>query len=204
MSLFNRLMAGGAMIAALAGCTSLGQQEPQRYYVLEGPAGTAAPATKAAPRPATLLVAPATAASFYETQDIVFSRAPGLRAYYQYNSWAERPSRRITELVTERLERAALFKSVSTALSGVRGDLVLNLHLAEFYHDAAEAPGWARIALTAELLDPARRILLARRTFEQSAPAASHDAPGAVRAFNHALAALLDDLAGWLDASAPR
>ena len=202
MSLFRRLMAAGAMIATLGGCVSFGQQEPQRFYVLEAPARAAA--TKAAPRPTTLLVAPATAASFYETQDIVFSRARGMRAYYQYNSWAERPSRRITELVTGRLERAALFKSVSTALSGVRGDLVLNLHLAEFYHDAADSPGRARIALTAELLDPARWTLLARRTFEQSALAASHDAPGAVHAFNQALAALLDDLADWLDASAPR
>jgi cholesterol transport system auxiliary component len=202
MSLAKRSMAAGAVIAALAGCVSFGQQEPQRYYVLEAQAGAAA--TKAVLRPATLLVAPATAASFYETQDIVFSRAPGMRAYYQYNSWTERPSRRITELVTGRLERAALFKSVSTALGGVRGDLVLNLHLAEFYHDAADAPGRATIALTAELLDPARRTLLARRTFEQSAQAASHDAPGAVRAFNQALTALLDDLADWLDASAPR
>jgi len=81
---------------------------------------------------------------------------------------------------------------------------VLSLHLAELYHDAAEAPGRVRVVLAAELLDPARRTLLARRTFEQSAPAATYDAPGAVRAFNHALAAMLDDIAAWLDGAAPR
>ncbi len=196
------LAAAGAMAAALAGCISLGQQEPQRYHVLEAAAGGKPGA--AAPRPTTLLVAPATAPSFYETQDIVFSRAPGTRAYYQYHGWTERPSRRITELAMARLERARGFKTVAPALSGVRGDLLLSLHLAELYHDAAESPGHVRIVLAAELIDPARRTLLARRTFEQSAPAATYDAPGAVRAFNQAVAAVLDEMAAWIDGVAPR
>ena len=202
MSRLARLAAAGAMAAALAGCMSFGQQAPQRYYVLDAPGESTA--ARSAPRPSTLLVAPATASSFYEAQDIVYSRAPGVRAYYQYQSWTERPSRRITELVVTRLERAGQFKTVAPVLSGVRGDLVLSLHLAELYHDAAEAPGRVRVVLAAELLDPARRTLLARRTFEQSAPAATYDAPGAVRAFNHALAAMLDDIAAWLDGAAPR
>lgn len=197
------LAMAGAMAGALAGCMSFGQQAPQRFYVLDAPAAGST-AAGSAPRPSTLLVAPATAATFYETQDIVYSRAPGVRAYYQYHSWTERPSRRITELVVARLERAGQFKTVAPALSGVRGDLVLNLHLAELYHDAADAPGSARIELAAELIDPARRTLLARRTFERAAPAATHDAPGAVRALSQALAAILDDIAAWLDGAAPR
>jgi cholesterol transport system auxiliary component len=199
-----RLTAAAAMGATLAGCMSFGEQGPQRYYVLEAPAAGATAPAKTAPRAATLVVAPATASSFYETQDIVFSRAPGVRAYYQYHSWTERPSRRITEIVLTRLERAALFKSVAPALSALRGDLVLNLHLADFYHDAADAPGRVRITLAAELLDPVRRTLLARRTFEQSAPAESYDAGGAVRAFNAAVGAMLDEMTVWIDRVAPR
>jgi cholesterol transport system auxiliary component len=200
MMALARLAAAGAL-AALAACSTFGDQEAHRYHVLEAPAGGKA---AAAPRAATLLVAPATASSFYETQDIVYSRAPGTRAYYQYHGWTERPARRITELVVARLERAAQFKNVAPALSGVRGDLVLNLHLAELYHDALDAPGRVRVVLTAELLDPARRTLIARRTFEQSAPAATYDAPGAVRAFNQAVAAMLDEMAAWIDGVAPR
>jgi len=200
MTALARLAAAGAL-AALVGCSTLGEQEAQRYHVLEAPAGGKA---AAAPRAATLLVAPATASSFYETQDIVYSRAPGTRAYYQYHGWTERPSRRITELVVARLERAGQFETVAPALSGVRGDLVLNLPLAELYHDALDAPGRVRVVLAAELLDPARRTLIARRTFEQSAPAATYDAPGAVRAFNQAVAAMLDEMAAWIDGVAPR
>jgi len=203
MSRLARVAAAGAMAAALAGCMSFGQQAPQRYYVLDAPAGGST-AAGSAPRSSTLLVAPATASSFYETQDIAYSRAPGVRAHYQYHSWTERPSRRITELVVARLERAGQFKAVVPALSGVRGDVVLNLHLAELYHDAADAPGSARVELAAELIDPARRTLLARRTFERAAPAKSYDAPGAVRAFDQAVATLLDDIAAWVDAVVPR
>ena len=186
--------------AALTGCTSLGSDEPQRYYVLE--AAPAKAASAGSPRGAALLVAPMTAPSFYETQEIVYSRAPGERAYYQFHSWTERPGRRMTELLVQRLARAGSFSTVATAVSGIQGNLVLNTHLAQFYHEAAQAPGSVRVTITAELTDPARRALIARRTFERSAPAASYDAPGAVRAFGSAVAAILDDIAAWVDASA--
>ena len=72
------------------------------------------------------------------------------------------------------------------------------------YHDATEQPGTARITVAAELVDAASRAVLARRTFTRSAPAASYDAPGAVSGFNQALAALLGDIEGWVDAESRR
>jgi cholesterol transport system auxiliary component len=198
----TRVAVAGALGTALAGCLSLGSQEPQRYYVLEAPAAKAAPARTA--RAATLLVTPTTASTFYDFQDIAFSRAPGARAYYQYHSWTDRPGRRVTELLVARLERDGSFKAVAAVISGVRGDYILNTHLTEFYHDAAAAPGSARVVLTAELVDPVRRVLLARRIFEQSAPAPSYDAPGAARAFDQAVSAVLGDVSAWIDGVAPR
>ena len=197
-----RVAVAVALVTALAGCVSLGSQEPQRYYVLDAAAAKAAPLGTA--RAATLLVTPTTASSFYDIQDIAFSRAPGARAYYQYHSWTDRPGRRLTELLVARLERDGAFTAVAAVVAGVHGDYILNTHLTEFYHDAAVVPGSARVVLTAELVDPARRVLLARRTFEQTAPAATYDAPGAVRAFDQAVAAVLGDLSAWIDGVAPR
>jgi cholesterol transport system auxiliary component len=184
-----RIVPGFLLAASLAACSVPGPREPDRYFVLD--AGIAA---SAAPRSgASVAVAPTTAASFYDTQDIAFSRAPGTRAYYQFNRWTERPQRSIHAQLASRLEGGA-----------AKPVLRLNTHLEEIYHDAAEEPGTARIAVAAELVDPDRRAVLARRTFTRSAPAGSYDAPGAVRGFNQALAALIDDIEGWVDIEAQR
>jgi cholesterol transport system auxiliary component len=198
-----RLACAGAIGMVLAACVSLGQQEPQRHYVLEPVAGDK-PNKPAVTREATLLVAPMTAAAFYDTPEIVYSRAPGERAYYQLSTWTERPSRRITDLLIARLERAGSFKTVARAASGVQGNLTLNAHLAAFYHDAATSPGRVEVAVVAELVDTTQRSLLARRSFERSANAATHDAAGAVGAFNQATAQILDDIVAWVEATAPR
>lgn len=192
----------GCLMMVLGGCVSFGPQEAQRHYVLEVP--PAREKTVATPRTTTLLIAPTTVSGFYETQDIVYSRAPGMRAYYQLHAWTERPGRRLSELLVMRLERAGSFSTVSTVVSGVKGQVILGTHLSEFYHDAAVAPGRVKVRLTAELTDPVRRVQLARRSFEQSVPATSYDAAGAVQAFNVAVTRLLDDIATWVEASAPR
>jgi len=173
------------LAALLGGCTALGTRQPDRYYILD-----AGPVGEAALRPRIGIEAtPTTVASFYDTQDIVFSRSPGTRGYYQFNHWTERPQRAIYEQLAARLDGA----------DGSRRYL-LATHLNEIYHDAAESPGSACIAFSAELVDGDSKQVLARRTFIRSAPAASFDAPGAVRGFNQALQAVLDDVVGWLDA----
>jgi cholesterol transport system auxiliary component len=191
-----------ALACLLAGCVSSGPRQAQRFYVLEDSGASSAKAEAA--RAATLLLAPAAVSSFYDTQGIAYSRDPGTRAYYQYHSWTEPPGPRIGELLAARLERSGAFRTVASVTGTVRGDLVLSIYLAELYHDAASAPGSARVSLTAELTDPARRTLVARRSFSASAPAASYDAPGAVQAFNRALGALLDEVTAWVDGAVPR
>jgi len=178
----------GLLLAAfVAACSVPGPREPDRYFILD--AGIAAPRSGAS-----VAVAPTSAASFYDTQDIAYSRAPGTRAYYQFNRWTERPQRSIHGQLASRLESGA-------TKSGLR----LDTRLEEIYHDAAQEPGTARITVAAELVDPGSRAVLARRTFTRSAPAASYDAPGAVRGFNQALAALIGDIEGWVrDESRPK
>lgn len=168
--------------ALIGGCLSTGNREADRYFILEAPPGARAASA--------VVVAPTSAASFYDTQDIVYSRAPGTRAYYQFNHWTERPQRAIHAQLASRLQ------------AGAKSDRLLSTHLEEIFHDAAQPPGTARISLTAQLVDPASRAVLARRTFSRSAPAVSYDAPGAVQGFRQALGALLDDVAAWVDAEA--
>lgn len=169
------------LAALLAGCAAQGPRDPERYFILE-----AAPGAQAGEA---VELGPASTASFYDTQEIVFSRAPGTRAYYQFNRWTERPQRAIQAQLAARFPAA----------SGARR--VLATRLDEIYHDAAERPGTARIRLTAQLLDAASRTVIARRVFTASAPATSYDAPGAVRGFNQALGSLLDEIVRWVGAA---
>jgi cholesterol transport system auxiliary component len=192
----NRFLLAAALVVA-AGCVpSGGTREAQRYYILDAPDAKSPPA--AAPKPVTLAVPPTSAASFYDTQDLVFSRSPGTRAYYQFNAWTERPARAIHDLLVARLERSGAFKAVVGGDRPVENALVLRTELEEIYHDAVKPPGQARIVLTAELIDPSRNVSLARRSFSQAAPAPTYDAEGAVQGFRQVLGALLDEVVAWV------
>lgn len=178
----NRFFAA-ALLVFVAGCLpGGGTREAHRYYVLEAPEPTTTPTGVA------FVVPPTTTASFYDTQDLVYSRSPGTRAYYQFNGWTERPGRAIHQALQARLQPSGASKR----------SLVLRTHLEEMYHDAAQPPGTARIVLSAELIDPTRNVTIARRTFSESAPAPAYDAQGAVQGFRQALGTLLDEVVVWV------
>lgn len=190
-----------AALGALAGCVSIPDVPPRDYYVLVDLAPSAA-VTTAVAGGRVLLVNPASASPFYDTQHLVFSRVPGQRAYYQFAGWTERPGHRLNELLTRRLEAGGGFQSVAATTAGVRGDLVLNTRLEEFYHDVAAKPGSVRIEVAAELVDFGKHAVVARRRFAQSAPTSGENAQAAVAAFNQATTALLDELAAWVGSAA--
>jgi cholesterol transport system auxiliary component len=177
------------LAAFVAACSAPGPREPDRFFILDAGAVPEAKPRAGAP----LFVAPTSTSSFYDTQDIAYSRSPGTRAYYQFNRWTERPARSIHRQLAARL-----------ASGGTRDALRLETHLEEIYHEASAEPGTARIALTAELVDASSGAVLARRAFARSAPAASYDAPGAVQGFNQALASLMTDIRDWAEAEARR
>jgi cholesterol transport system auxiliary component len=157
------------LLLGIAACAPFGDtKQAHRYYVLEPKS------EKAASLPVRL--GAVTASSFYDSEAIAYSRAPGTRGYYQLNSWTEPPARRIGEL----LARHAADKGP-----------LLNLHLLEMYHDAASSPGSVRVSLAADLAGK-------RQVFTGTAAAASFDAQGAVRGFNEALGRILDEMATWV------
>jgi cholesterol transport system auxiliary component len=199
-------IAAALSAAALAGCAGFGSKDVQRYFVLEvAPPKSAAPAS--APRSGpTLLIAPTGASSFYDTQEIVFSRTEGQRNYYQFSSWTEPPARTLDRLLAVRLDNTGNFAAVVPTTSGVRGSLLLRAQLVEMYHDVSTEPGEVDVTLDVSLSDPATRVLVARRSFVAAVPVASADAVGAVHAFDLALTRILDDVAAWTSerAAAPR
>ncbi|MHB0974383.1 MAG: ABC-type transport auxiliary lipoprotein family protein [Thiobacillus sp.] len=187
------------LVFALGGCTIFGQNSDTPavvYYVLNDTGPRASPT----PTPAdarTLLVLDTATGGFYDTDQLAFSRSAGTRGQYQFARWTERPGKRFADLLRARLDRLGRYR-VAGAGSYLRGDLMLDTRLIDFYHDAATRPGQVRLELRAELVDLKRRALLGRRTFEQRVPVATYDAAGAAQASSQAVSRVLDDLSAWL------
>jgi len=145
----------------------------------------------------TLLVLDTTTGSFYDSDQLVFSRSVGTRGQYQFARWTERPGKRFADLMRARLDHLGRYH-VAAAGGYVRGDLMLDTRLVEFYHDATSEPGQVRLVLRADLVDLKQRTLLGRHTFEQQAPLTTYDAAGAAQASSQVVSRTLDDLTAWL------
>jgi cholesterol transport system auxiliary component len=189
-----------ALATLLGGCVNFGEQPNTPavvYYVLSDPAISPVARPPVSPAAPTLLVLDTTAGSFYDTDQLVFSSSPDTRGQYQFARWTERPGKRFADLMRARLDLQGNWH-VSAAGGYVRGDLLLDTELVEFYHDASSKPGQLRLELRAELVDLKQRTLLGRRVFEQQVPLTSYDAAGAAQASNQAVSRALDDLTAWL------
>jgi cholesterol transport system auxiliary component len=212
-AMLRRLPALGALpLMGLGGCGSLDNAAPRfDFFVIEDlrkttPPSFPAPSTPTGPaRPRidrTLLLTTGPTQALYDSDRMVYTRDREGLAYYQYSNWSERPARRILTLVEARLTHDGAFRAVASTVAGVRGDLVLSLRLDELLHDDSVQPGAVRLSVTADLLDWRTRQLVARRTFEHSAPVPLREARGAARAANEAVTAMLDALSVWTEKSA--
>ncbi|MBW6493615.1 MAG: membrane integrity-associated transporter subunit PqiC [Burkholderiaceae bacterium] len=196
------LVGAAAVLLAFAssGCSILGGDSPARtWYELTDLHADAAGASEAKGSSLVLLISPASESSFYDGTAIAFSRQSGSRAYYQYAAWTERPVKRLAQMLEHRLAARHSFGTVAQATAGVRGDLLLNLRLEEIYLDAAQPPGSARVAVTAELLDWRARKVIERKRFERVATVESDDSAQAAAGFNRAITRVLDELSAWLE-----
>lgn len=192
----NKLLPLVALL--LSGCLNLtGKDSPVVVnYVLEDK--TAATQTAAPADPRTLLVLDTIATGYYDNQSLVYSDTPGTRAQYQYARWTERPGKRFSDLLRARLDAQSGFAHIAVAGGQVRGDLLLDTQLTEFYHEAQTSPGGVRVALRADLIDLKTRRLLSRKTFERRVPIVRYDAAAAAEGFNRASSGILDDLVVWI------
>lgn len=200
----NRVFLLVMLSLLLTGCLNLGQKSSTPavvYYVLTDPAPEDADALRAAARlestAPTLLVLDTTTSGFYNSDHLVFGRNAETRGQYQFARWTERPGKRFADLMRARLDRVGAYH-VATPGGYVRGDLLLDTELIEFYHDASSEPGRMRLVLRADLVDLKQRKLVGRRVFEQQVALTTFDAAGAAQAANRVTGQVLDALTAWL------
>lgn len=202
----HAIVAIPVLSALLAACVSVevgndtGLQS--QYQLVDVRARTPAPAPARPPLGRDLLISPLPGNSIDDSFALAYSRAPQQRAAYQFAGWSDRPSTQLAQLLVDRLATHSGFTSVALSGRGVGGDLQLNLVVNDFYHDAADSPGTARVDVAAELVDRNRRKLIARERFSATAPLEQSNAPAAALALSRATSDVLDKLVRWVEASA--
>ncbi len=196
-----RTLIGVVVLTVISGCMTTANLPAVQYYVLDNRGVAGSVQRMARGGAGVLLVQPASASPFYDTQRLVYSSAPGQRAYYQFAAWTARPARALSDLLQRRVEQGGVFASVASTTAGVKGDLVLNVRLEEFYHDTAERPGRVRIEVSTELIDAGTRTVTTQRRFAHSVVTNAENAPAAVDAANRAVTAVIDDIASWVERS---
>lgn len=192
------------VVLLAAGCVSvdIGKDSATQLAQFRILDTAAAPPPPAPPNGRQLVIAPQASPSIDDSFALAYSRAANQRAAYQFATWTDRPSSRLSQLLVDRLSARRAFASVTLAGRGVAGDLQLNLSVDDFLHDAASSPGTARVEVTAEMIDRGTRRLVARQSFSATAAVAEANAAGAAAALSAASSRVLDQLVAWAEASA--
>jgi cholesterol transport system auxiliary component len=196
-----RLILAVSTVALTAACINVGlgsEGSPQAQYRLEDLSPKVQP--RSTPIDRRLLLSTTPFESIGDTHSMAYSRTGQQREFYQFASWTDRPSARIVQLLSERIEARGMFESVSRLGGGIGGGLILNVGVNEFVHDVQTST--ARIEVTAELIERRGRNLVERKRFTASAPVAAENAPSAVAALSRALTTLFDELVPWLERTA--
>jgi cholesterol transport system auxiliary component len=189
-----------AVLLSLTGCSLPGARtQPIVHYVLEVPAASAPvnvlPAAMARP---VLLLREAEPGGLSQSLRLIYSRAPGTQAQYQYARWNEPPPKRLHTLLRQRLLASGLYAGVLPLGAGVQGDYQLNFRLLDFFHNAVQTPGSAHVALEVELLRRSTARLVGQQVFVVDVPLTGQDAAAAAAGLGQASGQVLDAVIAWL------
>jgi cholesterol transport system auxiliary component len=116
--------------------------------------------------------------------------------------WVETAPALLQRLIVESLTARGGFALVASRDFGPSPDFVLVADLIAFQAEVAGETANVHIRAVATLIRDRDRRILSTQNFDRRAPASSADAPDIVAAFDEANAALLEDLAGWVEAEA--
>ena len=191
----QRTLVAMTLVFGLAGCSLIPEKEPLALY---------SPAAKVAPDPAwpsvqwQLQIPRPLAPELVDSPRIVVRPAPGELQVYKGAVWAEPAPDLVQDAVLHAFEDSGRIGGVARRGSGVAGDYELLLDLRRFDSDyAGGASPRAEVEITAKLVANRSNMVIANRTFRQSAQAGGTAVGSVAQAFDSALGAVVADIVGW-------
>lgn len=193
-----RAVLGALISLQLVGCSFLTPAaEPTLLYTLQREDCASQVSGSEGNKPV-ILVRTTDAPSIVDSSRILFSRNPGVMGAYQFATWSESPTRRITSLILEKLECGLPEVLPVRGTSTIEARFALSTELTDYYHDIRSEPGAVRIRMRAELIDLSSRTLVAAKVFDENIEAPEFNADGAVQAFTVGVHKLNSELLDWL------
>ena len=194
----------GLVLAMLGGC-SIGPTPRPSPSLHDFGIEAGAPASSVRLRSA-LAVPDPSAPGWLDTTSMIYRFANvegGRPRQYADSRWTAPPVELLGARLRSRLA-PLLVPGLASSRDGVAPDHVLRIELEEFtqvFDDASTSRGVLRARVT--LIEGARRVTIAQRTFALERPAPSADAAGGAAALAAASDALVVELIDWLVATLP-
>ncbi len=200
----SKLVPCALLAGALVGCALLAPDRAPApgLYTLQ-PVFASAGLPAAGEEAPAIAIAPPGARPGLEGPQMAFvTRAYELR-YFARHQWVEPPARLLAPLLVLALERQGRLRPVQ-GRAGVASALWLETEIVALQQEFELRPSQLRFGLRAQLSDAAAGRVIAKTQLEAVEPAASDDPYAGVVAANRAVARVLEELATWCDAQAPR
>jgi ABC-type uncharacterized transport system auxiliary subunit len=194
--MFRRVLLASGLSLALFALSSCGAARPSKFYRLEIPDTSAAPA--GTPRFQTdLLVGRIVAPHLYRDDRIVYRQGSTQIGTYEYHRWAEPPADSIEGALMHVLRYSGLYRSVQSLRSSARGEYILRGHL----HELDEITGSnlvARVDFEVELFSQKSGTVVWSKHYSNDEPVNGKAVPAVVDALNQNLQRGINQVAAGL------
>ena len=193
----SRRWLSSAVALALMGCASLVGLGPAPHLYRVTPKSTY-PANL--PHPAgQLLVDVPLAPAGLDTARIALSRSAVSIDYFADSEWIDRVPLMIQTGLLDSFENSKAITAIDRESVGLRADLILKTEIRHFeaLYDSRDGPPEAWVAISARLVDPSGRDVVAHAAFERRKQAEGSDIAQIVLAFDEALGGVMEDIVLW-------
>lgn len=188
-----------ALIFALAACSSLGPPPAPQLYVLAPQLGAIADAPQVSWQ---LVVAEPDAPESINSSRIALTRGVTLD-YFANAAWADRVPALIQSALVDAFDKSGKIAAAGRDTEGVRGDYRLETVLRDFsaHYGGENGNPTITVRIVAKLIK--NREIVATLDSVHTEQAGANSVPAVVEAFDTALSASLEEIAGWALKSAP-
>jgi cholesterol transport system auxiliary component len=179
----------------LAACSSIGPGPAPQLYVLAPQVGALGDAPQVSWQ---LVVAEPDAPQSLSTARIALTRGANLD-YYANAAWADRAPALVQDTLVDAFDKSGKIAAVAPDTAGVRGDYRLETELRDFsaHYDTQDGIPTVTVRIVAKLVAADGRQIVASLDSVHTQQASANSVPAVVEAFDGALSASLEEIAGW-------